>query len=817
MAAYTVSISVAIVSSSVANPTVITTLTPHGLSTGASVTISGHSGSTPSINGTQTVTTLSNTTFSIPVNVTVGGTGGKVIALRDVRIETMEHIDAENSTASFRCQVLSPSVNFRPARGQEIIAYEDTDGLFGGIIQRVTESGLGGYGVVPIVNDIEASSFDLLATYRVVYETVPAGSTLKEALQIIEPYLTPFGVALDGSQVDGPTMADAFDWTLGIRADAALQQIAQYTGYGWEIDFDKTLRMTFATAAPYDITTANGKAVGDITVEASEQNYANRVILKGGQPGQYLQTETFTGDGVTDTFSISLPIAGPLVPIAGAAVAYGFVNISWGTGSESIAQSPSGLLWEYDATALTIKRLSAPPANGDTFYFRYDAQFPITVIAEDTGEQAARGYVVERILNDEPDIFDKGVLQGIADAELAAAIAQAKTVRYKTRETGIIKPGQTQTITVAERDVNTTYVVTEVRTVNTKGNLVYRFVTAVEGSLTLTPVYRGIVRNWNARGVSGGAATAASMSPGIIGPAGSNYDVQYYKDGILGADTGRFSYEPTNHKLIVDNAGSRPATNLAITGGVGGASNGGNVSVTGGTGSAVGAQAGNLLFTAGSSTGANSSQVAGSVTIKTGDATNSSGSVTIGTGSIPVGAANLPTPMIGISIATPAATTAGSAITGGEVRISAGAGQGDGASALINGTAGNGGPLTLTAGAGGAETVAGNTRIGGNGGAVSITAGAGGNAPGAGGTTNTGGNGGDITLTPGAGGTGSTTNGTKGGVKIPAAYLQFTEMTAPAAGATNSVRIYAEDDGAGKTRLMALFPTGSAVQLAIEP
>jgi hypothetical protein len=31
------------------------------------------------------------------------------------------------------------------------------------------------------------------------------------------------------------------------------------------------------------------------------------------------------------------------------------------------------------------------------------------------------------------------------------------------------------------------------------------------------------------------------------------------------------------------------------------------------------------------------------------------------------------------------------------------------------------------------------------------------------------------------------------------------------------VRIYAEDNGSGKTRLMAKFPTGAAVQIAIEP
>jgi hypothetical protein len=48
-------------------------------------------------------------------------------------------------------------------------------------------------------------------------------------------------------------------------------------------------------------------------------------------------------------------------------------------------------------------------------------------------------------------------------------------------------------------------------------------------------------------------------------------------------------------------------------------------------------------------------------------------------------------------------------------------------------------------------------------------------------------------------------------------FIQMTEQTAPAAPAANSVRIYAEDDGAGKTRLMALFATGAAQQIAIEP
>jgi len=58
-----------------ANPTVVTTAPGHGLSTGDIVATEG-SNSTPTINGSHTITVLSGTTFSVPINVTVAGTTG---------------------------------------------------------------------------------------------------------------------------------------------------------------------------------------------------------------------------------------------------------------------------------------------------------------------------------------------------------------------------------------------------------------------------------------------------------------------------------------------------------------------------------------------------------------------------------------------------------------------------------------------------------------------------------------------------------------------------------------------------------------------
>lgn len=67
-----------IVSSSVADPSIIVTLEAHGLVDGDSVSIIGHIGSVPDINGSQTATVIDALHFSIPVHVTTSGTGGTV-------------------------------------------------------------------------------------------------------------------------------------------------------------------------------------------------------------------------------------------------------------------------------------------------------------------------------------------------------------------------------------------------------------------------------------------------------------------------------------------------------------------------------------------------------------------------------------------------------------------------------------------------------------------------------------------------------------------------------------------------------------------
>lgn len=71
-----------IASATKANPCVVTTSVPHGLTTGQVILASGNSLSGPSINAEQTVTVISTTTFSNAINTsgsTGAGTGGSFV------------------------------------------------------------------------------------------------------------------------------------------------------------------------------------------------------------------------------------------------------------------------------------------------------------------------------------------------------------------------------------------------------------------------------------------------------------------------------------------------------------------------------------------------------------------------------------------------------------------------------------------------------------------------------------------------------------------------------------------------------------------
>ncbi len=125
-------------SNSVANPTVITASGAHGLTTGDTILISG-SNSTPTIDGERTVTVISSTTFSVAVNVTVGGTAGSFVKA-DSNAGGSGYCEATAYTGFTGC---IPKINHSPddITYAELIAFTDFAAVAGPKKERKTVTG----------------------------------------------------------------------------------------------------------------------------------------------------------------------------------------------------------------------------------------------------------------------------------------------------------------------------------------------------------------------------------------------------------------------------------------------------------------------------------------------------------------------------------------------------------------------------------------------------------------------------------------------------------------------------------------------------
>jgi hypothetical protein len=77
---------------------------------------------------------------------------------------------------------------------------------------------------------------------------------------------------------------------------------------------------------------------------------------------------------------------------------------------------------------------------------------------------------------------------------------------------------------------------------------------------------------------------------------------------------------------------------------------------------------------------------------------------------------------------------------------------------------------------------------------------------------------GTIDLIPNSyGAAGSDSIDVKGNIRTEVGFFELGEMTAPSAPAANRARLYVEDNGAGKSRLVVRFPSGAAQVIATEP
>lgn len=480
---------------------------------------------------------------------------------KQLRAGTLDAVLVANgrSTASF--EIISEDRTYRPSLDAEVFLWEDGDLLFGGLVDKPDEEGLGGGTHPAITTQVNVVSFDAYAERRVVNETIPA-DTLKAALQVLEPYLTPYGVALDASQVDGPTLPElTYEDT---RLDTVLNELATLTAdagqpYVWEISAGKKLRMfqPNTLTAPFDLVGNDLSQVrGDIRVETSRSDdYANKIILKAAPRTEVNHVETFTGDGTTTSFDLAwtpLKIHNYVVLNNGVPELLTWQGIGFDLAVQWLFYPPAstGDPWTMRRETTGVPD---PPASGHTISVTFEGTFSGRWEAEDASFATDPW---ERVIT--IDALPEGVAgQAFADAELAKRVQENKTVHYVTWEPGIF-PGQQQTINVPARDVNANAVVSSVR-IRDLVKYLQRSVTAVvdAGQTNLSKGFQDDYKIWYGDKTGGASSSvrAGTGTPVATGPAPPDKSVQFNNSGVFGGDADFIYYEDEN-SLVCGGGGS---------------------------------------------------------------------------------------------------------------------------------------------------------------------------------------------------------------------------------------------------------------------
>ena len=374
----------------------------------------------------------------------------------------------ERSTADFTIVDLPGTAVYY--QGQPVQIYDpDSVLVFGGVIDtpetgRYAPSG-------ELLHPIRCADYHYFADKRLVaesYEDKTCGFIVDD---IYDKYLAAEGITIGNIEL-GATLVEAiFNY---VRVTDVYDALAEKAGMIWFIDEQKALYFQdrATTPAPWTLT---GDDIEKHSGRLSGANplYRNRQYIRGGRGTTAVQTETFTGDGVTVAFTVGFPLERvPTVTVNAVGQTVGIKGID-------VAKQ---CYWNKGDATITFA--AAPGAVA--VVIQYYGQFNILVLAEDIGEIAAKkaiegtgtGYVDD--IADEPTLNEVDASLDSALAKLARYGIAGSQLKFNTTRSGL-KPGQLQTVNYPPLGLNGEEMLIESVTMHQVAENVTYSVVAIQG------------------------------------------------------------------------------------------------------------------------------------------------------------------------------------------------------------------------------------------------------------------------------------------------------------------------------------------------
>ena len=273
----------------------------------------------------------------------------------------------------------------------------------------------------------------------------------------------PLGLAAYGvtaGDIDDGAYIDYMPWNY-VTHELAFDELAEISGFFWNIDKDKRLnfRAVDAAPAPFSITATNRpyKSIEFSTVRGS---YRNQVLVRAGTTVNADDTvEVQLGDGNKRAFVVGAPIGDtPTVE----------VDTGGGYSTQTVGVDGIGTIsqWYYNTGGNVVVQDAGETVLSATDKVRitYKARYPIIVSATNDEEVVSRtaaessSYAIYQSVVDATDIDNAEAAELKAQSILAQYSQPRITCRYTTDQVNL-EAGQTQYINLPEHGIDANFLI----------------------------------------------------------------------------------------------------------------------------------------------------------------------------------------------------------------------------------------------------------------------------------------------------------------------------------------------------------------------
>lgn len=263
--------------------------------------------------------------------------------------------------------------------------------------------------------------------------------------------------------IDDGAYIDYMPWNY-VSAELALDELAEISGFYWNIDKDKKLhfRSVDALSAPFSITDSN-RPYRDIRFSTVRGNYRNQVFVRAGvnaDPDE--TTEVQLGDGNKRAFVVGAEMGAPPT-----------IEVDTGSGYTSQTVGILGIggvsQWYYNVGSNAVVHDPAETVLSatDKLKVTFQARFPIIVSATNDESVLERTAAEASTIAFYQTVVDASDIDNVQAAELKAQsilaqFSQPRITCNYTSDRVNLAAGQTQYISLSEHGIDANFLIEKI-------------------------------------------------------------------------------------------------------------------------------------------------------------------------------------------------------------------------------------------------------------------------------------------------------------------------------------------------------------------